>query len=561
MNFLRLFVFARWMCLGPLLLAPLIVAAQPSAKASTVSLLVVGDMMLAGAPGKEMQQGRDPFVRFAKLFKESDIRIGNLECVVATKGSEEPDKPNTFRAHPRSMQYLRKYFDAVGLANNHSGDFGPVAFSEMLGLLKKNGIAYYGAGHNLKEAHTPMVFERNGIRIALLGYDEFQPRNFEADHDRVGVAWSEDEQVVRDIQAARKEWRADIVIPVMHWGWEEPIANARQRQLARIMIDAGADAVIGGHPHQVQDTERYKNKPIFYSLGNFVFDGFSLPENNKGWALRIELDKSGVRSWQIHTVAINSKGIPSPTQSVLQFNNTMIQNFAPTGKLRAGINVGNPILAKLDAATQKPVGVSVDLATELAKRLGVPVEFVVFDAAGKSVEALSTEKVDIGFFAVDPMRANAIAFTAPYVLIEGSYLVRNNSPLQSNDQVDRAEHSVVVGKGSAYDLFLTREIKQAKLVRSPTSPTVVDMFLAEKHDVAAGVKQQLESDAKRLGGLRLLTGSFMVISQAMGVPKNRGVEAEKFLHEYVEEMKASGFVHQALVRHKIEGASIAPPSR
>ena len=561
MKFLYFHKFATFISVWVLSLVCLQATAQPTAKPSTVSLLVVGDMMLAGAPGKAMQQGRDPFAGFSKLFKDSDIRIGNLECVVATKGSEEPDKPNTFRAHPLSLKYLRKYFDAVGLANNHSGDFGPEAFTEMLGLLKKNGIAYYGAGHNLKEAHTPVLFERNGIRIAILGYDEFQPRNFEADHDRVGVAWSEDEQVVRDIQAARKEWRADIVIPVMHWGWEEPVANARQRQLARLMIDAGADAVIGGHPHQVQDTERYKNKPIFYSLGNFVFDGFSLPENNLGWALRMELDKSGVRNWQVHTAAISSKGIPSPTKQVLQFDNTMIQSFAPTGKLRAGINVGNPILAKLDAATQKPVGVSVDLATELAKRLGVPVEYVVFDAAGKSVEALSTEKVDIGFFAVDPMRADAIAFTAPYVLIEGSYLVHKNSPLQRNEEVDRPEHSIVVGKGSAYDLFLTREIKQAKLVRSPTSPTVVDMFVAEKHDVAAGVKQQLELDAKRLPDLRLLPGSFMVISQAMGVPKKRGAEAEKFLRTFVEDMKASGFVQQALERHKIEGASIAPPSR
>ena len=239
----------------------------------------------------------------------------------------------------------------------------------------------------------------------------------------------------------------------------------------------------------------------------------------------------------------------------------MIQSFAPTGKLRAGINIGNPILAKLVAATQKPVGVSVDLAAELAKRLGVPVEYVVFDAAGKSVEALSTEEVDIGFFAVDPMRADAIAFTAPYVLIEGSYLVHKNSPLQRNEEVDRTEHSIVVGKGSAYDLFLTREIKQAKLVRSPTSPTVVDMFLAEKHDVAAGVKQQLELDAKRLPDLRLLPGSFMVISQAVGVPKKRGTDAEKFLRTFVEDMKASGFVQHALERHKIQGASIAPPNR
>jgi polar amino acid transport system substrate-binding protein len=146
-------------------------------------------------------------------------------------------------------------------------------------------------------------------------------------------------------------------------------------------------------------------------------------------------------------------------------------------------------------------------------------------------------------------------------LIEGSYLVQKNSPLQRNEEVDRAEHSIVVGKGSAYDLFLTREIKQAKLVRSPTSPTVEDMFVAEKHDVAAGVKQQLELDAKRLPDLRLLPGSFMVISQAMGVPKKRGADAENFLRTFVEDMKASGFVQKALERHKIQGASIAPPSR
>ena len=536
--------------------------AQPvSHPTSTVSLLVVGDIMLEGAPGRAMQKGRDPLAAFSALFKHSDIRIANLECVIATQGSAEPDKPNTFRAHPRSLHFLRKHLDAVGLANNHTGDFGPVALEEMLSLLRKNQIGYYGAGHNLQEAHKPWMVERKGLRIAILGYDEFQPRNFEADHDRAGVAWSEDAQVVRDIQSARLDAKADLVIPVMHWGWDGPTANARQRQLARLMIDAGADAVIGGHPHQVQDMERYKGKPIFYSLGNFVFEGFSLPIQNRGWAVRLELDKTGVRTWQVHTAAINSQGIPYPTQPVLTFDNHMMQSFAPTGKLRAAINVGNPILAKRDPVSQQPMGVSVDLANELAKRLGVPIEYVVFDAAGKSVEALASDKVDIGFFAVDPMRADAIAFTAPYVLIEGSYLVRKNSPLQRNEEVDRSEHTIVVGKGSAYDLYLTRAIQHATLVRSPTSPTVVDMFMAEKHDVAAGVKQQLEVDAKRLPDLRLLPGSFMVISQAMGVPKNRGADAEKFLRQFVEDMKSNGFVKNALERHKIDGASIAPPSQ
>jgi polar amino acid transport system substrate-binding protein len=234
--------------------------------------------------------------------------------------------------------------------------------------------------------------------------------------------------------------------------------------------------------------------------------------------------------------------------------------IAPTGKLRAGINIGNPLLAIRDAVSQQPIGVSVDLATELAKRLGVPVDYVVFDAAGKSVQALATDELDIGFFAVDPMRADAIAFSAPYLLIEGSYLVQKNSPLQHNEEVDRPEHSIVVGEGSAYDLFLTREIKLAKLVRSPTSPTVVDMFVAEKHDVAAGVKQQLAMDAKRLPDLRLLPGSFMVIAQAMAVPKIRGTAVEKFLYAFVEDMKANGFIGQALQRHNIQGASIAPPN-
>ena len=232
--------------------------------------------------------------------------------------------------------------------------------------------------------------------------------------------------------------------------------------------------------------------------------------------------------------------------------------FAPTGTLRAGINVGNPILARLDPATGRPVGVSVDLAQGLARQLGVPIELVVFDAAGKSVEALTAERVDIGFFAVDPVRGAGIAFTPPYVLIEGSYLVRNDSPLRANEEVDRAGTRVMVGLGSAYDLYLTRELKQARIERAPTSPKVVDAFVAEQADVAAGVRQQLELDAKRLPGLRLLPGRFMVIQQAMGTPKARGPEAAAALAAYVEQMKASGFVAEALARHRIEGASVAP---
>lgn len=231
--------------------------------------------------------------------------------------------------------------------------------------------------------------------------------------------------------------------------------------------------------------------------------------------------------------------------------------FTPQGRLRASINLGNPILAGRDAAGA-PCGVSVDLARAFGQRLGAEVELVVFDTAGKSVEAVTHEAADIGFFAIDPLRGAGIAFTAPYVLIEGAYLVRDGSPLQGNDEVDRAGTTVTVGKGSAYDLYLTRALKAARIERAPTSPAVVDVFVRDGHDVAAGVRQQLEADAARLGGLRLLPGRFMVIEQAMGLPKGRGDAAAAALRAFVEEMKASGFVADALARHGIQGASVAP---
>ncbi len=236
----------------------------------------------------------------------------------------------------------------------------------------------------------------------------------------------------------------------------------------------------------------------------------------------------------------------------------IVNAFAPNGSLRASINLGNPILAKKDTVTGEVGGVSVDLARAFAQKLAVALELLVFDTASKSVEAVKTEQADIGFFAIDPLRGDGIRFTGPYVLIEGVYLVRQDSPLQNNDEVDQSGTRVVVGKGSAYDLFLTRELKAASIERAPSSPDVVPTFLAERADVAAGVKQQLESDALRLGGLRLLPGRFMVIQQAMGTPASRGEAAAMALAEFVEECKANGFVAKALARHGIQGASVAP---
>jgi len=231
--------------------------------------------------------------------------------------------------------------------------------------------------------------------------------------------------------------------------------------------------------------------------------------------------------------------------------------FTPTGVLRASINLGNPILAARDVEGA-PCGVSVDLARQLAERLDAQLELVVFDAAGKSVAAVTQEKADIGFFAIDPLRGTGLHFTRPYILIEGSYLVREGSPVQENAQVDAPGTTVMVGKGSAYDLYLSRELKNATIVRASTSPTVVQEFLAQGADVAAGVRQQLEADAAREPGLRLLAGRFMVIEQAMGMPRSRSQEGAAFLARFVEDMKASGFVAQAMQRHRIEGAKVAP---
>ena len=288
-------------------------AADNGGDDAAVSLALVGDVMLDETPGKQIEAGHDPFSPFASILKAADIRVGNLECVVATGGNSDPEKIYTFRAHPRTLDVLKRHFDAVTLANNHSGDFGPLAFGEMLLLLDRQGIAYFGGGVDLARAHEPLIIERKGLRIAFLGYNEFAPRSFEANYDRPGIAWSEDEQVCLDLAKARSWHRADLVIPVMHWGWEfERKGNPRQRQLARLLIEAGADVVIGGHPHVTQDVEMYRGKPIIYSLGNFVFDGFDSPEANTGWLLRLELDRHGVRAWQTVVAHIDRVGTPHP---------------------------------------------------------------------------------------------------------------------------------------------------------------------------------------------------------------------------------------------------------
>lgn len=258
-------------------------------------------------------------------------------------------------------------------------------------------------------------------------------------------------------------------------------------------------------------------------------------------------------------------GCAGPTAPDLR-NAAIAQLGGSTGTLRAAINLGNPILASRTAGgglqrvqgVQGVQGVSVDLARTVARRLGLTLELVPFDSAGSVVEAVKARQVELAFVAIDPVRAADIDYTAPYVIIEGAYLVRNDSPLQANAEVDRAGTRVVVGRGSAYDLFLTRALASATLVRTPTSPEVVDQFLAQHLDVAAGVRQQLEADAARVGGVRMLPGRFMAIEQSIGVPKGR-TAAQAWLSAFIQDMKASGFVQSALQRHGIAGAAVAPP--
>ncbi len=298
-----------------LLLSSALLAASPMAHASSgdASLIFVGDIMVAETPGELIARGEDPFQPFAALLSSHDVRIGNLECVVATTGTAE-EKPYTFRADPRTLPVLKRHFDAVSLANNHSGDFGKAAFAEQLALMDKAGLPYFGGGRDATAAHAPWIVERNGVRIALLGYVEFKPRSFEADASRPGVAWSgEDDDVIEDIIAARRVHRADIVIPFMHWGWEdEPDPSPRLRAFARRMIDAGADMVVGGHPHVTQGAEYYRGKPIIYSLGNFLFNGFDTPATTTGWVLSARVDRTGVVDWRTHVARLDANGVPHP---------------------------------------------------------------------------------------------------------------------------------------------------------------------------------------------------------------------------------------------------------
>jgi polar amino acid transport system substrate-binding protein len=241
-----------------------------------------------------------------------------------------------------------------------------------------------------------------------------------------------------------------------------------------------------------------------------------------------------------------------------------LRDLAPTGKLRAAINFGNQVLAQKGPAGE-PKGVTPDLAHELGKRLGVPVELVPYEAAGKVFEGAKAGAWHIAFIAIEPVRAAEIEFTAPYVIIEGTYMVPKDSALKEIADVDRPGIRIAVGLNSAYDLYLTRTIKNATIVRSKVGGgrAMIEMFVNDKLEVAAGVRQQLETYAKGRDDVRIMAGHFQEIRQAMGTPKTNGVAraaGAKYLAAFVEDMKASGFVAEALKRSG-QTAVVAPAAR
>ena len=232
-------------------------------------------------------------------------------------------------------------------------------------------------------------------------------------------------------------------------------------------------------------------------------------------------------------------------------------DLAPGGTLRVGLNFGNPVIVQRDPGGGDPRGVGPSLARELARRAGLPVRYAAYDTAGKLADAVRDDAWDLAFLAIDAARAVDIAFTGAYVHIEGTYMVRETSPLRAPADFDRAGVRIAVGAKTAYDLFLTREIRHAELVREATSAAAIERFVAGGVDAVAGVRQPLATAASARPGLRVLDASFMVIRQAAAVPRGRD-GAQRYVAAFIEEAKRSGFVAQALRDSGIEDVTVAP---
>ncbi len=233
--------------------------------------------------------------------------------------------------------------------------------------------------------------------------------------------------------------------------------------------------------------------------------------------------------------------------------------IAPSGKLRVGLNHGNFLLVTPGSSATEPRGVAPDVARELGRRVGVPVEFIKFDTAGKLGDGAKSGAWDVAFLGAEPQRAAEIAFTAAYLEIPSTYLVPAGSPIRSVAEVDREGVRIAVADQSAYGLYLARTIKHAKLVMTQGLDSSFDVFVSQKLEALAGLKPRLLTDVQKLPGARILDGQFTAVQQAIGTAKNREASA-RFLRAFVEDVKASGLVAEAIARNGAQGVSVAPPA-
>jgi poly-gamma-glutamate capsule biosynthesis protein CapA/YwtB (metallophosphatase superfamily) len=278
-----------------------------------VSVIFVGDVMLGGGPGHVITNHGDPFADFSKLLASADIAVCNLECSVSQRGTHELKK-YTFRAPVKCIPLLKQHFTAVGLANNHACDYGKDGLVDELNHLEQADLPYFGAGRNVQQAERPLLLTRHGVRVALLAFNAYQQEASAARSNQPGVACLVPDRVAAAIKAARQHDHADLVLLYLHWGEEEEESPTPQQQtLARKLIDAGADAVIGAHPHVTQSVDYYHGRPIVYSLGNMVFDYHpNDPPQWFGWIAKLTFSKPFRVDLETTVLQIDAAGIPHP---------------------------------------------------------------------------------------------------------------------------------------------------------------------------------------------------------------------------------------------------------
>lgn len=279
-----------------------------------LQLTFVGDIMLARTPGEAVESGLDPFAGTATALDQGDLTVGNLECVIATTGKKVPKHYN-FQCHPRILPWLARHFDAVSVANNHSGDYGKEAFMEQLDWLHGAQITPFGGGKNEAEAYQPVILTKNGWRVALIGVDGVELTSYAAGPDLPGVAWLYPERIAEAIRAVRPA--VDLIVVMPHWGYEYTFGPAREHEeIAHLWLESGADMVVGSHPHVIQPVHDYNGKLIAYSLGNFVFDDFKdvsaeLNEPSRlSWILQVTVAEGGQQRWTVQTARTDDQGLP-----------------------------------------------------------------------------------------------------------------------------------------------------------------------------------------------------------------------------------------------------------